>query len=95
MSPTTEQTCTKLLKMQKSNLSDSVGNQHYVFNIHDNKFRLVVVKFIMGYVFVRWVVGVSPSRVNDFVSGRVEPSLRIAANICKVLGISPSVMMGL
>lgn len=36
--------------------SDSVGNQHYVFNIHGNKFRLVVVvKFIMGYVFVRWV----------------------------------------
>lgn len=35
---------------------DYVGNQHYVFNISGNKYRLVVViKFIMGYVFVRWV----------------------------------------
>ncbi len=35
---------------------DYVGNQHYVFNISGNKFRLVVVvKFIMGYVFIRWV----------------------------------------
>lgn len=35
---------------------DFVGNQHYVFNIHGNKFRLVVVvKYMMGYVFIRWV----------------------------------------
>lgn len=36
--------------------ADYVGNQHYVFNISGNKFQLVVVvKFVMGYVFVRWV----------------------------------------
>jgi mRNA interferase HigB len=36
--------------------ADYVGNQHYVFNIHGNKYRLVVViKFVMGYVFIRWV----------------------------------------
>lgn len=36
--------------------ADYVGNQHYVFNISGNKFRLVVViKFIMGYIFIRWV----------------------------------------
>jgi len=35
---------------------DSVGNQHYVFNIRGNKYRLVVVvKFLMGYVFIRFV----------------------------------------
>jgi len=35
---------------------DSVGNQHYVFNIGGNKYRLVVVvKFQMGYVFIRFV----------------------------------------
>ena len=35
---------------------DYVGNQHYVFNISGNKYRLVVVvKFVMGYVFIRWV----------------------------------------
>lgn len=36
--------------------ADYVGNQHVVFNIAGNKFRLiVVVKYIMGYVFIRWV----------------------------------------
>lgn len=35
---------------------DYVGNQHYVFNIKGNNYRLVVViKFAMGYVFIRWV----------------------------------------
>ena len=35
---------------------DSVGNQHYVFNIRGNNYRLVVVvKFTMGYVFIRFV----------------------------------------
>lgn len=52
-------------KAQWSNLSeiktdflsvDYVGNQHYVFNIHGNKYRLVVVvKFTIGYIFIRWV----------------------------------------
>lgn len=36
--------------------ADYVGNQHYVFNIKGNNYRLVVViKFVMGYVFIRWV----------------------------------------
>lgn len=36
--------------------ADYVGNQHYVFNIKGNNYRLVVVvKFTIGYVFIRWV----------------------------------------
>jgi mRNA interferase HigB len=36
--------------------ADSVGNQHYVFNIKGNDYRLVaVIKFTMGYVFIRFV----------------------------------------
>ena len=36
--------------------ADYVGNQHYVFNIRGNRYRLVVViKFVMGYVFIRFV----------------------------------------
>ena len=35
--------------------TDYVGNQHYVFNIRGNNYRLVVVvKFTGGYIFVRW-----------------------------------------
>ena len=35
---------------------DYVGNQRYVFNIRGNKYLLVVVvKFVMGYVFIRFI----------------------------------------
>ncbi|MBR1869555.1 MAG: type II toxin-antitoxin system HigB family toxin [Bacteroidales bacterium] len=35
---------------------DSVGNQHYVFNIKGNSYRIVaVIKFVMGFVYVRFV----------------------------------------
>ncbi len=40
-------------------------------------------------------IGVSPSRINDFISGRAEPSLKVAATLCTILGIPPAVMMGL
>lgn len=36
--------------------TDYVGNQHYVFNIKGNKYRLiVVVKFTIGRIFIRFV----------------------------------------
>ena len=36
--------------------TDYVGNQHYVFNIRGNRYRLVVViKFTIGYMFIRFV----------------------------------------
>ena len=38
------------------NSVDSVGNQHYVFNIKGNDYRLIVViKFTIGEVFIRFV----------------------------------------
>ena len=36
--------------------TDYVGNQHYVFNIKGNHYRIVVViKFTIGYVYIRFV----------------------------------------
>ena len=40
-------------------------------------------------------IGVSPSRINDYIKGRAEPSLRIAARLCTILSIPPAVMLGL
>ncbi|MDY6418608.1 MAG: helix-turn-helix domain-containing protein [Bacteroidales bacterium] len=40
-------------------------------------------------------IGVSPSRVNDYVSGRAEPTLRVASRLCLALGIAPAAMLGL
>lgn len=40
-------------------------------------------------------LGVSQSRVSDFVAGRSEPSLKQASIICQCLGIRPSEMLGI
>ncbi len=40
-------------------------------------------------------IGVSPSRVSDYISGRSEPTLRIARLLCQILGIQPAAMLGL
>ncbi len=38
-------------------------------------------------------LGISTTRVNDFVSGKAEPSLRIAGRICHLLKIRPAAML--
>jgi HTH-type transcriptional regulator/antitoxin HigA len=38
-------------------------------------------------------IGVSPSRVNDYIAGRSEPTLKIARLLCMVLNISPEAML--
>lgn len=40
-------------------------------------------------------VGVSPSRINDYVSGRAEPTLKVARLLCATLGIAPALLLGL
>ena len=39
-------------------------------------------------------IGVSPSRINDYIAGRAEPTLKIARLLCTTLGISPAAMLG-
>ena len=39
-------------------------------------------------------IGLSPSRINDYVSGRSEPTLRAARLLCRTLNIPPAVMLG-
>lgn len=40
-------------------------------------------------------LGISQSRVSDYISGRAEPTLRIARAICLLLGIAPASMLGI
>ena len=40
------------------------------------------------------LIGVSPSRVCDYLSGKSEPTLKVGRNISKKLDISPSIVLG-
>ena len=39
-------------------------------------------------------IGVSTSRISDYVTGRAEPTLKIARLLCTTLGITPAAMLG-
>ncbi len=40
-------------------------------------------------------IGVSPSRISDYIHNRCEPTLKIARQLCQVLNISPAEMLGI
>lgn len=40
-------------------------------------------------------IGVSPTRISDYVSGRAEPTLKIARLLCAALGIAPALILGM
>ena len=40
-------------------------------------------------------IGVSPTRINDYVTGRAEPTLKMARLLCSTLGIAPALMLGM
>ena len=40
-------------------------------------------------------IGVSQSRISEFVSGKSEPSLKVARSLCLALDINPSAILGL
>jgi len=41
------------------------------------------------------IIGVSPSRISDYVSGRAEPTLKIARSLCRTLDIKPAEILGI
>lgn len=49
--------CTCFSDVKKTfNSVDNVGNQHYVFNIKGNNYRLIVViKFTIKFVYIRFI----------------------------------------
>lgn len=40
-------------------------------------------------------IGISQSRISEYISGKAEPSLKIARQLCRVLGIKPAEMLGM
>jgi len=40
-------------------------------------------------------IGVSPSRINDYITGRSEPTMKNAGLLCRILNIPPALMLGI
>jgi len=41
------------------------------------------------------IIGVSPSRVSEYLTGKSEPTLKVAREICVKLDISPRIILGI
>lgn len=39
-------------------------------------------------------IGVSSSRVSEYLTGKSEPTLKVARNICRILHIEPAIVLG-
>ena len=40
------------------------------------------------------LVGISPSRLSDYISGKCEPTLKVARELSRKLGIDPGIVLG-
>jgi len=41
------------------------------------------------------IIGVSPSRISEYLTGKSEPTLKVARTICVKLDISPYIVLGI
>jgi HTH-type transcriptional regulator/antitoxin HigA len=49
--------------------------------------KWTIQKKLAGYI------GVNPSRINDYIAGRSEPTLKVARRLCMELNIPPAAML--
>jgi HTH-type transcriptional regulator/antitoxin HigA len=61
-------------------LSDVIKLRMYEMGINQNKLSVLL--------------GVSPSRISEYLSGKSEPTLQVARNISRKLNINASVVLG-
>jgi len=41
------------------------------------------------------IIGVSPSRISEYLTRKSEPTLKVARTICFILDISPYIVLGI
>ena len=79
-----------------SNLVADYSDEHY--SIGEPAFvevlKLRMFEMNINQKKLSELLGVSPSRINDFLTGRSEPTLKVARNISKKLSISPYIVLG-
>lgn len=56
--------------------------------------RLRMYEMNLTQVAVSELIGVSPSRVSEYLTGKSEPTLKVARIISKKLNITPDVVLG-
>ena len=69
------------------------NNAKKVLYITGKKNGYVTEERLLGMKQLAEELGISTTRVNDFVSGKSEPNLKTAGHICRFLKIRPAAML--
>jgi Predicted transcription regulator containing HTH domain len=59
-----------------------------------NVIKLRMYEMGLNQIKLSELLGVSPSRVSEYLTGKSEPTLPVARNMCKKLNIDASVILG-
>jgi HTH-type transcriptional regulator/antitoxin HigA len=79
-----------------SNLVADYSDEHYALGEPSLVDILKLRMFEMGLTQrkLSQLLGVSPSRISDYLTGRSEPTLKIARVMSKKLNITPEIVLG-
>lgn len=79
-----------------SNLVADYSEEHFSLGEPSLKDVLKLKMYELGLTqkAMAEIIGVSPSRLCDYLSGKCEPTLRVAREICRKLDIDASIVLG-
>ncbi len=82
--------------MMLSDLVEEYENKHYPISTPSlvDAIKLRMYEMNLTQKGVSELIGVSPSRVSEYLTGKSEPTLKVARNISKNLNISADVVLG-
>jgi HTH-type transcriptional regulator/antitoxin HigA len=80
-----------------SNLVADYDETHYPINTPTlpEVLKLKMYEKGLTQTMLSEIIGVSPSRISEYLTGKSEPTLKVARTICLKLDISPSIILGL
>ena len=79
-----------------SNLVADYDEAHYAIKTPtlSEVLKLKMYEMDLTQTMLSEIIGVSPSRISEYLTGKSEPTLKVARTICIKLDISPYVLLG-
>ncbi len=79
-----------------SNMVADYSEEHYAIGTPTLAAVLKLRMYEMGLTQANLskVLGVSPSRISEYISGKCEPTLRVGREICRQLNIDANIVLG-
>ncbi len=92
--PTTDKNCVELVLL--SNLVADYDDEHYPIRKPSlsDILRLRMYEMNLTKKALAQIIGVSQSRISEYMNGKSEPTLKIARTISVKLNIDPAIILG-